>query len=84
MSLVCVTGCPVKGESVPSIYWIHGNQSLSNEARSSYEILEGGQILRLNNINKDQLGEYSCVVKNPSDTISQKAVLSIQGSYHRS
>lgn len=80
MSFVYSTGCPVKGEYVPSISWFHVNQLLNNGARPSYEILEGGQILRLTNISNDHLGQYSCVVNNTSDSLMQQAILSIQGN----
>lgn len=80
MGGTALIGCPVKGESVPSISWFHVNQTLNNGARPSYEILEGGQILRLTNISKDHLGEYSCVVNNPSDSLIQRAFLSIQAT----
>ncbi|KAM9330667.1 ADAMTS-like protein 1 [Gastrophryne carolinensis] len=71
-------GCPVKGESAPSISWFHGSQLLSSKTGSSYEILEDGQILRLTDINNDNLGEYSCVISNPSDSLIQKAFLLLQ------
>ncbi|XP_040273173.1 ADAMTS-like protein 1 isoform X2 [Bufo bufo] len=72
-------GCPVKGDSVPHITWLHRSQPLNSDTKLTYDIMEGGQILQLTNISKDHQGEYSCVIqKNPSDSIMQKAFLSLQ------
>ncbi|CAJ0966319.1 unnamed protein product [Ranitomeya imitator] len=72
-------GCPVKGDSIPLISWFHGSQPVNRTTKLTYEILEGGQILQLANISKDHHGEYRCVIQsNPSDSLTQKAFLSLQ------
>ncbi|XP_056375728.1 ADAMTS-like protein 1 isoform X2 [Hyla sarda] len=72
-------GCPVKGDSIPYITWIHGGQPLNTGTKLTYDILEGGQILQLINLTMDHQGEYSCVIqRNPSDSLTQKAFLSLQ------
>ncbi|XP_068090485.1 ADAMTS-like protein 1 isoform X2 [Hyperolius riggenbachi] len=71
-------GCPMRGELIPIISWFHESRPLNHEGWPSYEIIESGQILRLHNMSKNDLGEYSCTVNNPSDSLRQRAFLSVQ------
>ncbi|KAE8632724.1 hypothetical protein XENTR_v10001652 [Xenopus tropicalis] len=73
-------GCPLKGHIMPNISWIHESQPLGTNVRLRHELLENGQILRLTNISKDHQGEYRCIIKNPSESVIQRAFLSIQAS----
>ncbi|XP_053321867.1 ADAMTS-like protein 1 [Spea bombifrons] len=73
-------GCPVKEDSIPNITWFHRNQPLGTRSKLTYEPLENGQILRLYNLSKDHQGEYSCVINNPSESLRQKASISVQES----
>ncbi|XP_063311313.1 ADAMTS-like protein 1 isoform X2 [Pelobates fuscus] len=70
-------GCPVNNDSIPSIIWFHRSQPLGSRSRLRHELLEGGQILQLDNLSKEHQGEYSCVINNPSESFLLKASLSI-------
>ncbi|OCU00941.1 hypothetical protein XELAEV_18006720mg [Xenopus laevis] len=74
-------GCPLKGHIIPNITWIHENQPLGTSAWLRHEVLESGQVLRLINISKEHQGEYRCIIKNPSESVIQRAFLSIQASH---
>ncbi|XP_045143443.1 myosin light chain kinase, smooth muscle isoform X2 [Echinops telfairi] len=78
--------CKVTGRPQPQVTWLKGNAPLQPSSRVCMSEKNGVQVLEIHEVNRDDVGAYTCMAVNGSGKASMSAELSIQGldNTHRS
>ncbi|XP_023479401.2 myosin light chain kinase, smooth muscle isoform X2 [Equus caballus] len=72
--------CKITGRPQPQVTWLKGDVPLQPSARVSMSEKNGMQVLEIQEVNRDDVGVYTCMVVNGSGKASMSAELCIQGS----
>ncbi|XP_057552207.1 myosin light chain kinase, smooth muscle isoform X3 [Hippopotamus amphibius kiboko] len=72
--------CKITGRPQPQVTWLKGDVPLRPSARVSMSEKNGVHVLEIHEVNRDDVGVYTCMVVNGSGRASMSAELSIQGS----
>ncbi|XP_047646555.1 myosin light chain kinase, smooth muscle isoform X2 [Phacochoerus africanus] len=71
--------CKITGRPQPQVTWLKGDVPLQPSARVTMSEKNGVQVLEIHEVNRDDVGVYTCMVVNGSGKASMSAELSIQG-----
>ena len=79
--------CRLQEGSLPVFFeWFKDGKSLTNKHGAKYEIESGKKLSSLNieKINREDVGNYSCQVKNIHGSDTLNVQLNVKGNYHLS